>query len=81
MKFEVTVSLKDWILDPEGRAICDTLKETRCAALRSIRTSKRYLIELEGATPEAYSIVKEIAQKHLSNPIAETFKVTAIGSE
>ena len=79
MKFEVIVSLKDSILDPEGRAICDTLKETRCAALRSIRTSKRYEVELEDTTLDGQNIVEKLAKEHLANPVAETFQVSLIG--
>ena len=79
MKFEVVVSLKASILDPEGRAICDTLKETRCAALRSIRTSKRYEIELEDTTQDALNIIEQLAKKCLANPVAETYQVSQIG--
>ena len=75
MKFEIIVQLKREVLDPEGRAIQETLGRLGFRALKGVTVSKRYEVELEGTEADAQSAVKQIAGEYLANPVSETFEI------
>lgn len=72
-KYTVTVNLKDEVLDPEGRAICETLHRLGYHDLTTIRVAKSY--QLEFAVPVSTQIVKKIAEQLLSNTVAEQYYI------
>ena len=73
MKYEVIVELKEEVLDTQGRAILQTLQRLGHESLKSVKVSKRFVIELEGSEAEAAKLVQSIAAEHLANSVAETF--------
>lgn len=75
MKFEIIVQLKREVLDPEGRAIHETLGRLGFRALKGVTVSKRYELEIEGAEAEAQEIARKIAGEYLANPVSETFEI------
>ncbi len=75
MKCAVLVQLKGEVLDPEGRAIQETLKSQGIQSVASIQVAKRYVLELEGDTSKAEATAKDIASRYLANPVAQTFIV------
>lgn len=78
MKFEVIVQLKKEVLDPEGRAIKQTLERVGVEDIRSIKVGKRYLIEIDDSCKDKAKKAEEIARSYLANPVAETFEVKGI---
>ena len=70
--FEVTVELKQEVLDPEGRAICQSLSRIGFDSVKNVKVSKRYVIEIEDDRPE---VVEKISHECLANPISETFQI------
>lgn len=78
MKFEIIVQLKREVLDPEGRAIHETLGRLGFRALKGVTVSKRYELELEGSEGEAQEAAKKIAAEYLANPVSETFEIRKI---
>ncbi len=84
MKARVHVSLKNGVLDPQGRAIGQALHSLGFSAVTEVRQGK--LIELDigqplasQPKPEIEAAVREMAQKLLANTVIENFSVELIG--
>jgi phosphoribosylformylglycinamidine synthase len=76
VKAVVTVMLKDGVLDPQGRAIGQALKNLGFAGVGDVRAGK--IIELELAATDrdqARAQAEEMAKKLLANPVIERFSV------
>ena len=72
-KYTVTVNLKDEVLDPEGRAICETLHRLDYRDLTTVRVAKSY--QLEFARPVSIQVVQDLAEQLLSNTVAEQYRI------
>ena len=80
MKARVTVTLKNGILDPQGKAIEGALKSLGVEGVASVRQGKVFDIELTGAdkaTVEA--TLKAAADKLLANTVIENYRVEVVG--
>ena len=76
MKARVTVTLKNGVLDPQGKAIEGALKSLGVAGVASVRQGKVFDIELEGGdTAKAETTLKEAAEKLLANTVIENFRI------
>lgn len=75
MDFEVIVQLKKEVLDPEGRAIQETLERLGEKSVMSVTVSKRYVLGIDGSLQGAEELAKRIAKDYLANPVSETFQV------
>lgn len=75
MNYEVTVQLKKEVLDPEGRAIQETLGRLGFRALKAVTVSKRYVLEIEEGGEQGQELADKIAREFLANPVSETFQV------
>ncbi len=75
MTYEVIVQLKQEVLDPEGRAIQESLGRLGFRALRGVTVSKRYLLELEDQDGQGKDAAEKIAREYLANPVSETFQI------
>ena len=74
MKARVIVTLKDGILDPQGKAIEGALKSLGIAGVASVRQGKVFDIEIpDGAGVEAK--LKEAAEKLLANTVIENYRI------
>ena len=77
MKFEVTVTLKKDVLDPQGKVVSQTLKNMGLDNLKQVRQGKFFEIDLnEKDDSKAHSQVKEMCEKLLANQIIEDFKIS-----
>ncbi len=76
MKAVVTVMLKDGVLDPQGRAIAQALKNLGFAGVGEVRAGKVIEVELDAADPaSARAEAEAMARKLLANQVIETFFV------
>ncbi len=76
MKAQVTVTLREGILDPQGKAVEHALKSLGFDSVSSVRVGKSIEVELNGLSPEeAGKQVDEMCRKLLSNPVTENFSV------
>lgn len=74
MKVRILVSLKDSVLDPQGQTVKNALHTLGYKSIKDVRQGKVFEIELEGILKEdAESIVPELSNKVLANPIIEKF--------
>lgn len=80
MEYEVLVQLKGEVLDPEGRAIQETLKAQGITGVSNVQVAKRYLLNIPGDATKAEQIAKTIAERYLANPVAQTFVVRKLPS-
>ena len=70
-KAVVTVLIKPSILDPQGRAVENTLKRLGHANLSGLRVGKHIELVLSGERGELEAQLKDIATNVLSNPVME----------
>lgn len=76
MKFEVVVQLKPEVLDPEARAITETLQKQGFKEVKKVEVAKKYLLDIEASSEvHALSKVEHIAEEYLANPVSESYQV------
>lgn len=79
IKARVTVTLKNGVLDPQGKAIEGALKTLGFEGVASIRQGKVFDIELEGADKaKAEAALKEMGEKLLANTVIENYSVSIV---
>jgi phosphoribosylformylglycinamidine synthase PurS subunit len=70
-KAKVHVTLKRSILDPQGRAVENTLKRLGHENIDGLRVGKYIELTLRGDRAEVEAQLQDIASKILSNPVME----------
>ena len=76
MKARVSVTLKDGILDPQGKAIEGALASLGFAGVDSVRQGKVFEIELaEPDRTKAEAALKAMCEKLLANTVIEDYSV------
>ena len=79
MKLSVTVTLKKDVLDPQGKAVQNTLQEMGVDNLKSLRQGKYFEIELnESDELAAKKKVDDMCKMLLANLIIENYKIDII---
>ena len=80
MKDRVTVTLKNGVLDPQGKAIEGALKSFGLEGVESVRQGKIFEIELTSSDPaEAETLLKAAAEKLLANMVVENYRIEILG--
>ena len=81
-RFEVLVSLKEGLLDPQGKTVQDALPTLGWASVSEVRIGKHIELTIE-ADSEATALaeVDEMALRFLSNPVIEDYRVLAKAQE
>jgi len=79
MKARVTVTLKNGVLDPQGKAIEGALKSLGIEGVASVRQGKVFDIEVDSTDrARAEAILKQAGEKLLANTVVENFKVEVL---
>jgi phosphoribosylformylglycinamidine synthase PurS subunit len=76
MKASIIVTLKNGLLDPQGKAIEGALKSLDLAGIESVRQGKIFEVEL--ATEDrakAQDLLKSACEKLLANTIVENYRI------
>jgi phosphoribosylformylglycinamidine synthase len=77
MKVKVIVTLKKGVLDPQGKAIQQTLNGMGFSNVSEVRQGKYFDIEIdEKDESKAKSKVEDMCSKLLTNLIIEDYKIT-----
>lgn len=72
----VDVMLKPEILDPQGKAVQGALPRLGFEGVSDVRQGKRFELEVDGElTEERLAEVHQIAERLLSNPVIENYRV------
>ena len=76
MKIKVIVTLKSGVLDPQGKAIQQTLNGMGFANVKDVRQGKYFDIDIdESDEQKAKFSAEEICKKLLTNQVIEDFKI------
>ena len=76
MKVKVVVTLKSGVLDPQGKAIQQTLNGMGFANVKDVRQGKYFDIDIDESDEQKAKLsVEEICKKLLANQVIEDFKI------
>jgi phosphoribosylformylglycinamidine synthase subunit PurS len=77
MKARVTVTLKNGVLDPQGKAIEGALKSLGVSGVGSVRQGKVFDIDLSAGLDKAAaeSALKNACEKLLANTVVENYRI------
>jgi phosphoribosylformylglycinamidine synthase PurS subunit len=77
-RFQVTVTLKEGLANPEGKAIEDAAPTMGWAGVSDVRVGKHITFYVDAETSEAARrIAGEMAERLLSNPVIEDYSLMA----
>jgi phosphoribosylformylglycinamidine synthase subunit PurS len=76
MKTRVFVTLKNGVLDPQGKAIHHALEGLGFGGVNDVRAGK--LIELDLAEDVSDASVEEMCRKLLANTVIENFRIERV---
>ena len=80
-RFAVNVTPKPGILDPQGRAVEQSLPHLGIAGVHGVRVGRRVELTVEAADElAARTVVERLAAELLSNPLIEVFGVEPLGA-
>lgn len=75
MRVKIYVSLKQGVLDPQGKAIERSLHTLGYNEVRGVRAGKYFELDLEAASRDAAEVrIREICDRLLANPVIEDFR-------
>ena len=76
MKIKVIITLKDGVLDPQGKAIQQTLNGMNFPQVKGVRQGKYLDIEVNETDEEkAKEKVEDMCKKLLANLVIENYKI------
>ena len=81
MRARVFVTLKPSVFDPQGRTIVEALGAMGYGSVQDVRQGKYFELEVDAETPQAAcSLVTEVADRLLANPVIESYRVEVDGA-
>jgi phosphoribosylformylglycinamidine synthase PurS subunit len=79
LKFEVFVTLKDEVLDPQGKAVENALNNIGLKSIKQVRQGKYFVLDVdENDENKASEFVKASCEKLLTNQTIENYKFNKI---
>ncbi|GGC46181.1 phosphoribosylformylglycinamidine synthase subunit PurS [Chelatococcus reniformis] len=79
MKARVTVTLKNGVLDPQGKAIEGALASLGVPGVAGVRQGKVFDIDLtHSQAGEAEAALKEACEKLLANTVIENYRIELV---
>jgi phosphoribosylformylglycinamidine synthase PurS subunit len=79
IKARVTVTLKNGVLDPQGKAIVGALGSLGFDGVNSVRQGKVFDVEVEGTDKAAAEAnIKAMCEKLLANTVIEDYSITIL---
>ena len=75
MKAKIHITLKNGVLDPQGKAIAGTLHNMGFGDVADVKQGKFIEIDLKGTdTAKAKAQLEEMCQKLLANTVVENYR-------
>lgn len=74
-KVKIHITLKEGVLDPQGKAVQDSLNTLGYQEVKGVRVGKYMELELEDHA-DVEKQVKEMCDKLLANPVIEDYEYT-----
>jgi len=77
-RFEVVVSLRPGLLDPQGKAVEGSLPALGWTNVSDVRVGKHVVLTVDAESEGiARAQVEDMARRLLSNPVIEDFRILA----
>ncbi|WP_100403664.1 MULTISPECIES: phosphoribosylformylglycinamidine synthase subunit PurS [unclassified Bacillus (in: firmicutes)] len=73
-KVKVYVTLRESVLDPQGKAVQQSLTSLGYQGVEDVRIGKYMELTIDGSNPDVEGTVKEVCEKLLSNPVIEDYR-------
>ena len=75
----VDVMPKAELLDPQGKAVADSLRTLGFGGVRDVHVGRHLVLELEAADAVAADrAVRDMCGRLLANPVTEDFEIAAV---
>ncbi|CEG29502.1 phosphoribosylformylglycinamidine synthase subunit PurS [Bacillus sp. B-jedd] len=74
VKVKVFVTLKESVLDPQGKAVSNALHSLGYEEVTDVRIGKYMELFIEPAGRDIETVVREACEKLLSNPVIEDYR-------
>jgi phosphoribosylformylglycinamidine synthase len=75
-RFEVVISLRPGLLDPQGKAVEGSLPAMGWTNVSEVRVGKHVVLTVEAdSDEEARTQVEDMSRRLLSNPVIEDFRI------
>jgi phosphoribosylformylglycinamidine synthase len=78
MKVRVTVTLKNGVLDPQGRAIHHAIEGLGFAGVHDVRAGKVIELDVDDSVTDA--ALDEMAEKLLANMVIENYRIERVAA-
>ncbi len=79
MKARVTVTLKNGVLDPQGKAIEGALRSLAIPGVESVRQGKVFDLELSMTDKaQAETLLRDACEKLLANTVVENYRIEIV---
>ena len=78
VKAIVTVTLKNGVLDPQGKAIEGSLSSLGFEGVETVRQGKVFEIELAGTKSKAKAELNAMCEQLLANTVIENYRVEIV---
>ena len=78
MKVRVHVSLKNGVLDPQGRAIQHAIEGLGFAGVNDVRAGRLFELDVDDSVTDA--ALDEMASKLLANMVMENYRIERVGA-
>jgi len=76
---QITVTLKEGLLDPQGKTVENALPTLGWTNVSHVRVGKDIELDVDAADePAARAQVAEMAERFLSNPVIEDYRIASI---
>gem|GEM_PF-6721658 len=79
MKYKIDVAFKKEILDPEARAVEQSLRKKGFLSIKNITIAKTFFLELEDKN--TLEDIENLARNYLTNPLSETYVIQKLDTE
>lgn len=77
MKVRVHVSLKNGVLDPQGRAIQHAIEGLGFSGVNDVRAGRLFELDVDDSVTDA--ALDEMAAKLLANMVIENYRIERVG--
>jgi phosphoribosylformylglycinamidine synthase subunit PurS len=75
----ITIMPLTELLDPQGKAVMDTLHKLDFAGISNVRIGKQIVLSIEAADAEEAHVAAELAcKKMLYNPVMEQYSISVV---
>jgi len=78
MKVRVHVSLKNGVLDPQGRAIQHAIEGLGFSGVQDVRAGRLFELEVDDSVSDA--ALDEMASKLLANMVIENYRIERVAA-